>query len=289
MGAPDRQDEPSLQVTRSSPALSDLDRALLGMRSVPSAKAPNRLHGLATLRQFLRAVFTDWASGITGVASAPLAITAQFFDPVILKVLLNLFAVGCFVFAAYWVWRKEHSKVEAFENNLPNLEALNFTADVREAVPDSTFLHLRIKNNPSPLAGNDAEAINVRAHITFYDEDGEDCFLIEGRWSDTPQPPMVYKSPVVTQQPTSDFTRVNFTIGQIQELAIAFKRAGDKVCYPFNHENYQYQDFRNVRRTLSGKKFTAIVEVRGQRVHKRWKLTFENVGWTLQPGTCEAI
>lgn len=244
------------------------------------------------IRHFLRAVFSSWTSGLTGGASAPLAIIAPFLESYVLRTVFNLFAVGCFLFAAFWVWRKEHKKVEAFENNLPNLEITGYSVDLRPAVRGATFLHLRITNNPGPLAGSEAEAKNVSARITFYEKDGQRCFpYIEGRWSDTPQPFEVRGPNAKTPRPIGDFLAVNFTIGRTQELAIAFKHAGDKACYPFNHESYEYETwgFKHEGRELYGQEFVVRVELYGQRVRKQWKLTFSNPADGLRAGTYEAI
>jgi len=220
-----------------------------------------------------------------------LAIAAQFMNVFILKLLFNLFAAGCFVFTAFWVWRKEHKKVEEFENSLPCLEVSGYSVDFRTAIPESSFLHIRFTNNPTnPLAGSEAEAKNVLARITYYDGKGNQLFpYIYGRWSDTPEPYELKGPKAKTPRPMSDYLAINFTIGQTQELAIALKYAGSPICYPFNHESYEYPQFKDARRELRGGSFMAEVELIGQRVNSKWKLRFSTAGWVLKADYVEQI
>jgi hypothetical protein len=229
--------------------------------------------------RFLHAVFSSWASGLTGGFSAPLAIAAYFWEPRVLKVIFIPFTIGCFVFAAFWVWRKEHRKVEAFTNTLPFLEVTGYSVDRRQAVPDASFLHLRITNNPRPLSGAQAEAKNVSARVVFRNSNGEPCFprYIEGKWAGTPEP-----IGLPLGKMPADFLAADFTIGQTHELAIAFKYDRDLECYPFNHESYEYQllgeRFKHPKRILRNGTFSADVELIGQRVNERWTIAFENPG-----------
>jgi 4-hydroxybenzoate polyprenyltransferase len=64
------------------------------------------------LPMFLRAVFAEWGSGVTGAASAPLFLAGLFAPQGTLKIVAEVFAFLCFLYSSFAVWSREHEKNE---------------------------------------------------------------------------------------------------------------------------------------------------------------------------------
>ena len=76
------------------------------------------------MRQFIKQMFSEWGSGVTGGLSAPLFLLAFMFDTPTPRLLSASLAVGCLYFASYRVWLGEHLKYVAEEskNSLPRFK-----------------------------------------------------------------------------------------------------------------------------------------------------------------------
>jgi len=71
-----------------------------------------------TLKNFCAALFYDWATGMTGPLSLPLAIASYLFSNETVKIVLGITAFGCVWAAAYGVWRRERIERNLIEDKL---------------------------------------------------------------------------------------------------------------------------------------------------------------------------
>jgi hypothetical protein len=80
--------------------------------------------------RFIRAIFSEWGSGVTGGLSAPLFLFALFVSgvPRIASVVL---AVVCLYVAAYRVWEREHSRAIAIQAELEIERTKNTMPEIR--------------------------------------------------------------------------------------------------------------------------------------------------------------
>jgi hypothetical protein len=60
---------------------------------------------------FLRAIFSDWLSGVSGGLSVPLTIYSLFQNSALAKTLWAISAIIAFLFAVYRIWSKERTRV----------------------------------------------------------------------------------------------------------------------------------------------------------------------------------
>ena len=60
---------------------------------------------------FLRAIFSDWLSGISGGLSVPLTIYSLFQNSALAKTIWAMSAIIAFLFAGYRIWVKERTRV----------------------------------------------------------------------------------------------------------------------------------------------------------------------------------
>ena len=196
--------------------------------------------------QFVCAVFSTWASGITGGASAPLAIAALVDNDDMQKKLFATFALLCVAVSVFLVWLREvqrREKVEQRLTGLPNLRLATdgFYADmrtlrIREGTVQRDFvrtiqrtiscIHCRFINDPE-VPTPESLAQNVTATIEFRDVNDRMLFTLDGRWGDTDQPQ--------PGQTTIDLLSVDFQIGQTRELDIAFKHPEEAESHGLNN------------------------------------------------------
>jgi len=88
------------------------------------------MNGKPGWMQFIKAIFSEWGSGVTGGLSAPLFLFALFVSgvPRIASVVL---AVVCLYIAAYRVWEREHSRAIAIRAELVTERAKNTMPEIR--------------------------------------------------------------------------------------------------------------------------------------------------------------
>lgn len=252
------------------------------------------------LKQFLKALYSAWGSGLTGSASAPLVILTFVLKEPWMRTTSAAFAALCLIAATFLVWRREREHVEALEARFKSLPAMKlapqgFYADTRKLrvnklirqtgevfsseVKEMSCVHARFVNDPV-VPTPDAVAKDVIGIVEFYDASGKKQFFLDGRWGDTDQP-----------QPgaqTIQLLAVNIPIGQTREIDIAFKFPEDDECHGVNNDSYRTGDLKDPRWRLTGSDFYAVVRLRAPYIDKRWKLHFRNPGPGKQLEALEA-
>jgi hypothetical protein len=78
----------------------------------------NAVEPTTSFSQFLRALWAQWFSAMSGPLAVPLGIAAVFVESTLAKVLLGGTAVLCLVLAAYFTWRYEAQKVIELEGKI---------------------------------------------------------------------------------------------------------------------------------------------------------------------------
>ena len=78
-------------------------------------------YDLGMLKDFIRAFYVSWGSGVTGTASAPLFAIA-FFTNGIPRVLSVVLASLCFLSASYLIWVREKKRVVQLEKEVADLQ-----------------------------------------------------------------------------------------------------------------------------------------------------------------------
>jgi hypothetical protein len=163
-------------------------------------------------------VFSTWASGVTGVASAPLAIAALVDNDSMQRRLFATFALLCVAGSVFLVWLREAQKREELEQRFAGLPRLMLaqsgfypdtrTLRAREQAIHGSFvrmsempifcIHCRFVNDPE-VATPEAVAQKITATIEFRDVSNRELFTLDGRWGDTdqPQPGQVSKIPLL--------------------------------------------------------------------------------------------
>ena len=201
------------------------------------------------IRQFVREVFSTWASGLTGGASAPLAIAALVDNDSTQKKLFATFAVLCMTVSVFLVWLREIQRREKLEQRFAGLPKLKlapvgFYGDMRtlritEGTIQGNFarisqrpissLHCRFTNDPE-VSTPESIAQNITPTVEFHDANNRVLFVLDGRWGDTDQP-----KPGRT---TIDLLSVDFQIGQTREVDIAFKHPEEAESHGLNNDSY---------------------------------------------------
>jgi hypothetical protein len=254
------------------------------------------------IAQFVSAVFSTWASGLTGGASAPLAIAALIDDDVTQKRLLIAFAVLCMAVSVFMVWLREVRKRERLEQRFAGLPKLELTAGgfyadmrtlrIREGTDQGTFvrmiqrpiscIHCRFINDPN-VSTPEAVAQNITATLEFRNTADQPLFTLDGRWGDTDQPQ--------PGQATIDLLSVDFQIGQTREVDIAFKHPQEAESHGLNNDSYGRPDWKDPRWRLDGEDFSVVIRLRGPYVDKKWRCYFRNVGvgQPLEAGQIQAL
>lgn len=133
----------------------------------------------------------------------------------------------------------------------------------------TSFLHLRLINRPRSVPSERDIARDVIARIHFLDKNDRELFFIDGRWSDTTQPPHLPPS-----TPGIELLTVTIGIGQIRELDIAFKFRDESQAYAFNNDSYQFQFMQNPAWRILQGTYKVRVNVVGPLVNREWILPF---------------
>ena len=85
-----------------------------------------------TIGSFLRAIFANWFTGMSGPISVPLSVAAYFVPNSVAQVLLALTALVCAIFTAYWVWQTERKKTVELQIEIQRLNKPAITEDLYE-------------------------------------------------------------------------------------------------------------------------------------------------------------
>ena len=68
---------------------------------------------MGMFEQFIREMFSEWGSGVTGGISSPLFLWAIWTADPIPRTALAVLALTCVYIATYRVWKREHDRWEA--------------------------------------------------------------------------------------------------------------------------------------------------------------------------------
>jgi hypothetical protein len=245
--------------------------------------------------KFLRAIYSQWGSGVTGSLSAPLFVVA-FLTNGAPRSVCAAFAVFSLYMAAYLVWSKEEKEKQKFIEQIQGFPVIRIAPDgfhsdqfsfrcfvitqsgqqvqVGDAV-NFYCLRLRLVNSPV-TPGKDSVAQGVRATITFYTPDGNKLVTMDGRWSDTPQHAERDRS----KDFVTDILTVSIPIGQARNLDIVFKHPDEDECYAVNNDNFApgVADLRLPNRRLPKGMVIAKVRLQGVYIDCLIDLHFSNEG-----------
>jgi hypothetical protein len=243
--------------------------------------------------RFLRAIYSQWGSGVTGTLSAPLFILA-FITGGTPRIIAAVFAVLCLYVAAYLVWAKEESERRRLEDQICGFPLIRIAPDGFHAdrfalrsfqigIPgapmviaseDFDCLRLRLVNRPT-TAGTESVARGVRATIVFMKRDGTRLVEFDGRWADTPQESERDR----TRDFVTEVLAVSFPIGQARNLDLVAKQSNDDECYGVNNDNFTAgAAFKLPNRRMPKGILLAQVRVQGVSVDCSIDLRFDNEG-----------
>lgn len=85
---------------------------MLSLDVIPVAKRTlSPMDAKPTIRTFLRALFANWFTAMSGPLSVPCAIAAFFVPSPMAQFGLGVTAIAYFGFTGYWVWTTERVKL----------------------------------------------------------------------------------------------------------------------------------------------------------------------------------
>jgi hypothetical protein len=122
----------------------------------------------ARIRDFVRALLSNWGSRITGIASIPATILSLAFSGPILRITFGATAVLCFLWAAYSVWAKERKRNMQFQQRSRRPQ-ISITASSLRVEPDSAtsadvLLHA-VVHNETP--GQETTVLDYKLRLTI--------------------------------------------------------------------------------------------------------------------------
>ena len=148
------------------------------------------------------------------------------------------------------------AKLEEIENSKPIIvlhskrseyaEKTNF--QYGDKIKLVTAVKVRFINKPTFNFPNSI-AKDVRAKVSFFSEENDFLFEIEGRWTESDQP-----SVRDMRESRKDLLAVDLGIGEERSLDIAFREGGGDF-FAFNNDSYDYPDFKKPEHHLIGKQF----------------------------------
>jgi hypothetical protein len=122
----------------------------------------------ARIRDFVRALVSNWGSRVTGIASIPATILSLAFPGPILRVTFGATAVLCFLWAAYSVWAKERKRNMQLQQRSRRPQ-ISITASSLRVEPDSAtsadvLLHA-VVHNETP--GQETAVLDYKLRLTI--------------------------------------------------------------------------------------------------------------------------
>jgi hypothetical protein len=119
------------------------------------------------------------------------------------------------------IWREQYYEADTMEERTTRLSLGSLVLDIENDPIHSTTKSI-------------ATAISPR--LTFFcDLTGERLFELEGRWSDSVEPPQLPKDRTPTELKTT-----SIPIGAKRRLDLVMKYANEAVCYGVNNDSYGY-------------------------------------------------
>jgi hypothetical protein len=80
---------------------------------LPMSKEPS-------IGQFLRSIFSDWSSGVSGGLSVPLTVLGIYLQNAPIKIVFIALAAIAYLASAYNLWRKERTDLRRLQDQLCN-------------------------------------------------------------------------------------------------------------------------------------------------------------------------
>ena len=139
-------------------------------------------------------------------------------------------------------------------------------------IGELSCLHVKFKNDPKRSITNSI-ARDILAEIVFSDAAAEGVICrVRGRWGDTLEPSRLPQH----LTPEDALATVDFAIGQIRELDIAYKYQDEPECYAMSNDTYGRPDWRYEKQKMPFNEIKARVRLRGVGVDVSWDFWFEN-------------
>lgn len=101
------------------------------------------------LLDFIRALWSEWFTAMSGALSVPAALAALWLDNPTLRVVVAVTALVCFWAAAYRVWKKERDRNLETDDVSYGLDILGETEDQMLTGGDKLSCHVRVANKTS--------------------------------------------------------------------------------------------------------------------------------------------
>lgn len=135
----------------------------------------------------------------------------------------------------------------------------------------SRFLKISFANMPRHNTENN-HARRLTARLTYRDDKGKILVQpIYGRWSNSDQP-----------KTTEDLKQLFFweldSSGKPEPLDVAFKIDSEKHCYAYNSDCYFVPNLKKPEFQLTSNVIDVLVELRGERVKRNFRIRFFNDG-----------
>ena len=260
--------QPSLPITAKRTASSVTARG--------AARLPPTVY-----RLFLLALWSDWRTRMSGIASIILSGIGTWLAwigrPVSLWPFFTLSAI-CFSYACFNVWKDEHISLVALQEKMrayPKLVAIQegvetWIVGLHDKAPDGSpngvFLCVRFRNDPA-FSSPDSVARQVVSEIKFFNSDTSQ-YLCEasGRWMESIPPTLGAETPDTT----------DIQIGQTKQLCILVKPVPDWACYAVS--NRPWTGDETIGHCCAETEIVARIRLRCAYVDQTWSLRFRNLG-----------
>lgn len=188
----------------------------------------------------------------------------------------------CSVVAAWGAWLHERRKrLDLLSRRRPRLVVpadgfyrisagypLRYANEYATALFQS--LLLSVENDPLESSA-DAVARDISAGLTFLDSQGKELMRLEGRWSDSTQPPNLER-----QRTAVDLKTATIPIGAKRQLDLVLKYDGDTDSFALNNESYTFDLLLNPTWRLVPGDYQIKVRFRGVNVDQTFLLRFRN-------------
>lgn len=102
---------------------------------------------MPTSTDFVKAIYSEWGSGVTGTLSAPLFVWAAVARSGVPRIAAGSLAVICLYVAAYRVWKREHNERTKAE------EKLSACADIRGTIWGTILQHNPLQDQAKDGSG----------------------------------------------------------------------------------------------------------------------------------------
>jgi hypothetical protein len=98
--------------------------------------------------------------------------------------------------------------------------------------------HIKISSKLAWLIKGREPALHCKAYLTFYESNGDQKFIMQGRWANTPEPSRVFNMKEKIIYP--DTIDIGYHDDEPTILDCLLKFDDEKVTYAWNNESYAY-------------------------------------------------